>query len=194
MCVPDDETKWQAALRRTKKVIQGVSGLMRAVKGVDLDELLTSLENIQEGFAGTSKVVERVAKAYKNAVIFSKSGQDFLKSLKEGLSFDRKRDWYAALRGADIMIRDGDFDSFKRLICKAPCRLDPAFQWGVCQRLCEIAINPTWDNDTRQSAIALLGEIYRNDEAWGRHVSVKQWILNILMQLSVPSDDDLQCK
>ncbi|KAG0228903.1 hypothetical protein BGX31_006418 [Mortierella sp. GBA43] len=194
MCVPDDETTWKAALRRTGKVVQGVSGLLRAVNGVDLHELLTSLENIQEGFAGTSKVVERVAKAYKNAVILSKSGQSFFKSLKEGLSFDRKRDWYAALRGADIMIRDGEFVSFRRLICEAPCRLDPAFQWGVCQRLCEIAINPTWDTDTRQSAIGLMGEIYRNDEAWGRHVSVKQWILNILMQLSVSSEDDLQCK
>ncbi|KAG0228904.1 hypothetical protein BGX31_006419 [Mortierella sp. GBA43] len=192
LCVPDNETPWQAALRRTGKVVQGVSGLVSAVKGVDLNKFLNGLDDIQKGLEGASKVVDIVATAYKNAAALSKSGQSFFKSLKEGLSFDRKRDWYAALRGADIMIRDGEFASFRRLICEAPCRLDPAFQWGVCQRLCEIAINPIWDVDTRQGAVSLMGEIYRNDEIWGQHVSVKQWILNILMQLSIPSEDGLQ--
>jgi len=40
------------------------------------------------------------------------------------------------------------------------------------------------DPETRQSAIAFLGEMYQNDSVWGDQVNVKQWIVNILVQLS----------
>ena len=117
-----------------------------------------------------------------------------MESLKEGLSFERKREWYSALRGADALIQDGELATFRRLVCEAPCRYDPAFQWRVCQLLGEMAANPKWDVVTHRNAIALLGEIYRNDEVWGKRVSVKQWILNILMQLSATSGEAPQCK
>jgi hypothetical protein len=69
-------------------------------------------------------------------------------------------------------------------VCEAPCRHDAAFQWGVCQRLGQVAANPMLDPETRQSAIAFLGEMYQNDSVWGDQVNVKQWIVNILVQLS----------
>ncbi|KAG0229164.1 hypothetical protein BGX31_006292, partial [Mortierella sp. GBA43] len=194
LCVPDNETVWQAALRRTRKVVQGVSGLVSAVNGVDLNKFLAGLDHIQKGLSGTSGVVEFVTYAYKDVMALSESGQGLFQCLKEGLSFKRKRDWYAALRGADALIRDGELSSFRKLVCEAPCRLDLAFQWGVCQRLGEIAASPLWETETRHGAIAFLGEMYRNDEMWGQHVSVKQLILNILMQLSVLAEDGLQCK
>jgi hypothetical protein len=50
-----------------------------------------------------------------------------------------------------------------------------------------------WDVETRQSAIAFLGEIYKNDEAWGQHASGDQWILNILTQLCSKSGEISQC-
>jgi len=184
LCVPDDETTWQAAFRRTGKVIQGVSGLVSAVKGLDLVKFMEGLENIQKGASGALKVVGAVKSAYDKVTSLVATGQRFRDSLKEGFSFERKRDWYSALRGADALIRGGELATFRKLVCEAPCRYDPAFQWGVCQRLGEMAANPKWDAATRRSAIAFLGEIYRNDEMWGQRVSVKQWILNILMQLS----------
>jgi hypothetical protein len=49
-----------------------------------------------------------------------------------------------------------------------------------------------WDTDTRRDAIAFLGEMYRNDEVWGQQSSIKQWILNLLMQLSTPSGTGFQ--
>ncbi|KAF9348561.1 hypothetical protein BGX34_002416 [Mortierella sp. NVP85] len=182
--VPDNEAKWQSVMRRTRKVIQGVCGLVSAVKGLDLIKFIDGLSDIQKGFSGASKVVKIVKNAYDDAVSLTQSGKRFLDSLKEGFSFERKRDWYPALRGADVLIRDGDLVSFRKLVCEAPCQLDPAFQWGVCQRLGQIAANSTWDVGTRRSAIALLGEIYRNDDVWGQNSSVKKWIINILMQLA----------
>jgi len=192
--VPDDETTWQAAMRRTGKVIQGISGLVSAVKGLDLNKFIDGLGDIQKGVAGASKVVEVIKDAYCGVTALAQSGQDLLESLKEGFSFEHKRAWYSALRGADALIRDGELATFRKLVCEAPCRLDPAFQWGVCQRLGQIAANPMWDADTRQSAVDFLGEIYRKDEVWGQHSSVKQWILNILMQLASTSDTGSQCK
>ncbi|KAK3809371.1 MAG: WD40-repeat-containing domain protein [Benniella sp.] len=190
--VPDDETTWQAAMRRTGEVIQGVSGVVSAVKGLDLNKFIEGLGNIQKGFEGASKAIEIIKKAYDGVTSLAQSGQDLLESLKEGLSFECKREWYSALRGADVLIRDGDLASFKELVCEVPCRMDQVFQWGVCQRLGEIAFNPMWDVDTRRSAIEFLGEIYRNDEVWGQHASVKQWILNILMQLASASETSSQ--
>jgi len=193
LCVPDNETAWQAAMHRSGKVIQGVAGLMSAVKGLDLIKFMEGLEDIQKGFTGTSKVVEVFKTAYDGVTSLSESGQTFLECLKEGFSFERKRDWYSALRGTDVLIRDGELASFKKLVCEAPCRLDVAFQWGVCQRLGEIAANPMWDAGTRRSAIAFLGEIYRDDGEWGQHSSIKQWILNILMQMASVSGTGSQC-
>ncbi|KAG0234728.1 hypothetical protein BGX31_004467 [Mortierella sp. GBA43] len=184
LCVPDDESIWNAAMRRTGTVIRGVSGIVSAVKGLDLVKLMEGLEDIQKGLGGVSKVVDVVKTAYDGVASLAKNGQGLLDSLKEGLSFERKREWYSALRGIDVLIRDGELATFRKLVCEAPCRRDLAFQWGVCQRLGEMAANPMWDPTTRQSAITFLGEIYKNDAVFGGHPSVQQWVLNILMQLS----------
>ena len=154
------------------------------MKGLDLNGFMDGLKDIQQGLDGASDVVNFVFAACDGVTSLSSSGQGFLDGLKEGFSFRRKCAWYPALRGADAFIRDGEFVSFKKLVCEAPCRLDAAFQWGVCQRLGEIAGNPVWDVRTRRGAIAFLGEMYRNDEDWGHQASVKEWILIILVQLS----------
>ncbi|KAK3821817.1 MAG: hypothetical protein J3Q66DRAFT_367489 [Benniella sp.] len=188
LCVPDDETIWQAAMRRAGKAIQGVSGLVCAAKALDIDKFIQGLENIQLGCSGASNIVGAIKTTYSELT----QGARFVDSIKEGLSFERKRDWYSALRGADVMIQDGEPATFRRLVCEAPCRYDPAFQWGVCQRLGEMAANPMWNDGIRQSTITFLGEIYKNDEVWGQQASVNQWILSILMQLSSRSGETSQ--
>ena len=51
----------------------------------------------------------------------------FVDSVKEGLSFERKRDWYSALRGVDAMIRQGELAKFRKFDYESPCRCDPDF-------------------------------------------------------------------
>ena len=191
LCVPDSETPWQATIRRTGKVLQGVSGLVSAAKGLDLSGFINGLKDIQQGLAGASEVV-KVATTFDGVTSLMSNGEGFLDGLKEGLSFQRKCAWYTALRGADTLIRDGEFSSFKELVCEAPCRLDPAFQWGVCQRLGEVAGNPTWDARTRRSAAAFLGEMYQNNEDWGHQPNIKEWILIILTQLRSSGSGQVQ--
>ena len=190
LCVPDDESLWQATIRRRGRVIQGVSGLVGVVKGVDLNGFVEGLKDIQQGTGG-AEVVQIVKDAYEGATSLAKSGQGLLNYLQEAFSFERKCAWYSALRGADALIRDGQLAEFRKLVCEAPCRLDTAFQWGVCQRLGEVAANSIWERETRENAIVFLVEIYQNDAVWGQQRSVKQWILNILMQLT--SLPEMQC-
>ncbi|KAI1290652.1 hypothetical protein EDD11_009126, partial [Mortierella claussenii] len=181
--VPDNEELWQATLRRARTVTKGVAGLVSAVKGLNVAEFIEGLGNIQEGLEGAGQVLGLVADAYKDMTELMQSGQGLRESLKEGLSFSRKRKWYPLLRATDTLLRNGELTKFKSLVYDAPCRGDVAFQWGVCQQLGHIAADPLWDADTRRDAITFLGEIYRNDAAWGQEVQVKQYILDILMQL-----------
>lgn len=190
--IPENETLWQTTLKRSGK-IQGVSELVSAAKGMDLDGFIEGLGNIQQGSAGTIELVQLSKTAYDGSTLLTESGQGFLASLKEGLGFESKRAWYPALRGADSLVRDGRLAEFKKLVCEAPCRRDPAFQWGVCQRLGDLASDPKRDADIRQSAVAFLGEIYRSDVIWGQQVTVKQWILSILMRLSPQTEGETQC-
>jgi len=194
LCVPDNETTLQTAMRRTGKVIHGFSELVSAVKALDIIKFIGGLRDIQKGFAGTSPAIQEMILAHDWVLPLVEDGKNFTECLKKSCCFSQQRAWYSALRGADTLIRDGKLTSFRELVCGAPCRRDPGFQWGVCQRLGEIAANSSWDEDTRRSAIAFLGELYRCDMAWGVQICVKRWILNILAQLASLSENESKCK
>jgi len=185
--VPDDKTLWQATLRRSGNVINGVFGT--AVKSIDLQKFIESLNGIQQGAAGASEVIN-LTNTYRASMVGG--GQYFLDNLKEGFSIKRKLAWYPALRGAETLLRDGQLFKFKQLVCEAPCRRDLAFLWGVCQRLGEVATEPMWDTETRRGAVSFLGEIYRNEPVWGSQQNIKEWILTILMKLAASDENDIQ--
>ncbi|KAF9357994.1 hypothetical protein BGX26_002680 [Mortierella sp. AD094] len=188
-CIPDDETFLKKTIRRTGKVIQGISGVVSAVKGLDLDKFIEGLQNIQGGFAGAEEAFVFVKGAYENVKKLSESGHGLFESLKESFDIAHKCAWYPALRVADKLIQDGRFSDFEKLVRRAACKLDPAFQWGVSQRLGEIAVNIFWDVKVRQCAVTFLGELYKDDATWGQQASIKQWILSILGQLEDPSNE-----
>ncbi|KAF8975633.1 hypothetical protein BGZ46_008957 [Entomortierella lignicola] len=178
--IPDDEPALKTALRRTGKVVRGISGMVSAVKAMDLSGFIDGLQNIQDGLASAVKMVKLAEDTYENVKKFTESGQGLMEALKG--CFKHKTTWYPALRGLDRLILEGRFSEFEKLAREAPCRLDPAFQWGLCQRLGEIAANEVWDDSTRQCAIAFLEEIYEDDATWGSRANIKQWILRILSQ------------
>ena len=133
--VPDDEAPLQATVRRTCKVIQGVAGLVSAVKGVDFNGFMDGLKDIQQGISGAAGVVNLSKSTFGAVTSIVDGGKGFVGCMKEGLGIMRKQKWYSALRGAEALLRSGQLANFRRLVCEAPCRLDPAFQWGVCQLL-----------------------------------------------------------
>ncbi|KAG0362320.1 hypothetical protein BGZ54_008681, partial [Gamsiella multidivaricata] len=186
-CVPDNESPRQATIRRAGIVLKGVSGLVSAVKGLDVDGFITGLGHLQEGLG---EVIQVAKIGYESVSALVEGGQGLVDPLRDGLSFNQKRVWYTALRGTDTLLRDGQLAKFKALVCEAPCRRDLAFQLGVCQRLGDLAANPLWDAESRQGAVAFLGEIYRNDAVWasrpsssnGSSTSLWSWI-QLLAQL-----------
>ncbi|KAG0022202.1 hypothetical protein BGZ80_000773 [Entomortierella chlamydospora] len=184
--VPDDESILQSMMRRTGKVVQGISGVVAAVKALDVVGFVEGLQGIQEGLAGTGKAIELVNNAYEDIKALTESGQGLLESLKEGFSFERKSSWYPALRGLDSLLQGGRFKEFEKLIRESPCRRNPAFQWGVCQRLGEIASNPIWGIKIRKCAVSFLLELYNDDSGWACQTFIKQWIL-CLLDLSTQS-------
>ncbi|KAF9991917.1 hypothetical protein BGZ80_008820, partial [Entomortierella chlamydospora] len=88
------------------------------------------------------------------------------------------------LRGLDRLVQEGRFADFEKLAREAPCQQDPAFRWGVCLRLGEIAANTIWDLKVRKYAVNFLRQLYEDDANNGQQVNIKQWILCILDQLA----------
>ncbi|KAF9560535.1 hypothetical protein EC968_006122 [Mortierella alpina] len=185
LCVPDNELPWQAAVRRTNEVLKGVSGMVSAIKGLDIHGFLASLQN---GLGGVEQIF-KMAQTYEAATAVFEAKQDLVGCLKRAFTSNIKCAWYSALRGADVLIEGGELAKFRTLVCGAVCRREPAFQWGVCQRLGNLAADHRWDDGTRKGAVRFLEEIYRHDGVWGPLPPIKMYILDILQQLSRMGND-----
>ncbi len=163
--VPDDETPWQSAVRRTSKIVKGVAGIACAVKNVDLNTLLESFEQFSEAFAGIGELIDVAKDSYKNVKSLAESGQQFAESVKEGLDFQQKKAWYKGLRDTDLLLQHQQLADFEQFVRQAPCRWQKEFQWGLCERLAQLASsNP--DLNTQKGALSFLEDIYRNDQVW----------------------------
>ena len=138
-CVPDNESPWNATKRRTGKVLKGVFSVVKAVKGLDVEGFLEGLGHIQESLDGAVKVYKTLKEGYNSITELVDSGQDLFEALKDGYNFDQRRLWYSVLRGIDTVLQDGQLSKVRSLVLQARCRRSLAFQWGVCQRLGDLA-------------------------------------------------------
>ncbi|OAQ22447.1 WD40 repeat-like protein, partial [Linnemannia elongata AG-77] len=152
---------------------------------LDLGAVLEGLGKLQEVLVSTAEVAGTV---YEGFCSLMESGRGVFDSLKQGYGRGKKRPWYAAIRAAHALARAGQLQDLNRLICEAPCRRDPLFQWGICQLLGEIAMDDNWDGPVRQQAVELFGDLFQNDPSWGEDESVKTWMLNIIDQLGAVND------
>ncbi|KAG9070428.1 hypothetical protein KI688_007964 [Linnemannia hyalina] len=182
--VPDDETVLQAVLRQSIDVASGLVKISAVMK-LDLDAVLEGLGKLQEVVGST---VEIAGTVYEGFCSLKESGRGVFDSLKEGYGSGKKRPWYAAVRAAHALAHSGQLQDLNRLICEAPCRRDPLFQWGICQLLGEIASDDIWDSPVRRQAVELLGDLFQNDPLWGEDESVRTWMLNINGQLGIVDD------
>ncbi|KAG0015959.1 hypothetical protein BGZ80_009516 [Entomortierella chlamydospora] len=185
--IPYDKTILQTGLQRTGKVTRRVSRVVSDVKALDLPKFIEGLEGIQAGLTDARNVITLDKDAHAHTKVEVENGQELLESLKEGFNFTRKSAWYPALRGLDRLLQEGRYSDFEVLVREAPCRHNPAFQLGVCQRLGELAANTTWDINSRKCAVTFLGELSKDNAKWGQRAAFKQSIFSILGQLVNPS-------
>ncbi|MCX8565524.1 MAG: WD40 repeat [Glomeribacter sp. 1016415] len=186
--VPDSETPWQGAVRRGSSLLKGVSGLISAVKGFDLNKIVDSLGDISDGVGGIGGVWDTAHEIYETVSSLAESGQDFVSCLQEGLTFERKGKWYKALEGADVLLQQRKLNDFEAFVRQATCRQHKAFQWGLSERLGQLAANPALDEETQQSALRFLGDLYENDAVWGQSVSAKKRVIQIIKELAIASN------
>ncbi|CAO3567077.1 unnamed protein product [Mortierella alpina] len=182
--VPDDETELQAVLRHSAGVLESLIKISSVVK-MDLSSVLDGLKGFQEALSSTYDTAKAGYEGFRSLM---DSGRGVIDSLKEGISKGHKRPWYPALRAADGFIRQGHLADLNRLIVEAPCRRDPLFQWGICQRLGEMAVDESWEAAPRQQAMDLLVDLYSHDMEWAQDESVKGFMLAIIVQLGHTSD------
>ncbi|KAF9433614.1 hypothetical protein BGZ76_009208 [Entomortierella beljakovae] len=164
--VPNDETNVEAALRRTGELVIGVAGLARAVKAFDLKEFFETLNEIKDNTADVVDHIRFVCNNVANTYEAVKVGTESFESFKECFQLHTKKKWYFVLRGLDLLLQEGRFTEFEKLAREAPCRNDQSFQWGLCQRLGELALNSQVDSETRSCAVLLLVELYQDDKTW----------------------------
>ncbi|KAF9540559.1 hypothetical protein EC957_003997 [Mortierella hygrophila] len=182
--VLDNKTPLEAVLRHSAGLVGGLDKVS-AVFQLDLGAILEGLDKLQNSFGN---VVDTVVSVFEGDCSLMESGRGVLDSLKDGLGTGKKRTWYAAVCAANALAQAGQLRDLNQLICEAPCRGDPLFQWGTCQLLGEIASDVIWDTSVRLQAIDLLGELYRNDPLWTQDPSVKTWMLNIIGHLGIIDD------
>ncbi|KAF9092087.1 WD domain protein [Mortierella sp. AD031] len=178
--VPDNETTGQALLRHGTGVLDSMVKLSSVLK-LDIGEFFEGLKGIHE-VAGS--IYEGAKTGYESICSLIESGQGVLESLKEGLGSGQKLRWYSAVRRGEAFVREGRLADFGRLVCEAPCRRDPFFQWGICQLLAEIATDSNWEVDTRQQAVDFLHALFKDDAEWGQDESVRTWTLTLLERIS----------
>ncbi|KAF9383582.1 hypothetical protein BGX21_001543 [Mortierella sp. AD011] len=189
--VPDDVSPTQLVMQRAVKVFKGASTIVRAVKGFDIDGFIDGLADIQRGLPIT-EIYDLAKTAYEGYKSLKESGQDFYSAVKECISFDKQSAWYPALRGIDILVTTGQLAEFKELVNKASCQPQRLFLWGVTERLGRIAIESKWKLHVQCHAIDFLSEIYSNDQRWGQQADVKQWILQVLIQVKGTTDGEIR--
>ncbi|KAF9340969.1 hypothetical protein BGZ91_011560 [Linnemannia elongata] len=183
--VPDNETTVQAIGRHTLGVVESMVKLSSVLK-LDLRELFDGLKSIAE-VAGT--MYEGAKTGYEAVCSLVESGQGIVESLGDALGSGHKRPWYSAVRRAEAFVREGQLADFYRLVCEAPCRRDPFFQWGICQLLGDIAADSNWEVDTRQQAVDLLFALFKDETEWGQDASVSAWMHALLQRISaIPVD------
>ncbi|KAF9933572.1 hypothetical protein BGZ67_004200 [Mortierella alpina] len=173
-CVPDDETVLQEVMRHSKVVAESLFSIADQLQKAIIDTVGIAKTAIE----GTRSLIE--------------SGQGVFGAIKGGVSSGYKRAWYTAIIGADALVREGRLADFKEVVLKAAFSQSHEFQWGICQLLGEIAIDPVWESATHQEAVDFLVELYASDPDWGQDASVTAWMLTILRWDSDSTDRSIK--
>ncbi|KAF9930714.1 hypothetical protein BGZ67_005688 [Mortierella alpina] len=178
--VPDDESPWKKLLRQGGEVVGAAVGLGISAYTMDIPGFLEKLETLQ---VSAEQIVEVAFLAYETASALIEGGHGLRDSFRTVVSYQGKQPWYQELRLADVLIQNGDLALFEQRVLNSVYRADPSFQWGLCQRLGEIAANPLLCYEARERALNFLGEIFSDDFIWREHLHIKQLTIAILLQL-----------
>ena len=130
LTVPDDES----TLDRFARHSLGLAGGLLKLSGV-----------IKLDFTVVSEAVPAVIQG----------GKGLFESLKKATKSEPRCPWYIAVRDAEKTIKSGSVSELSTLI-QVNFRDETMFLWGICQLFGEIAVDASWDEDTRDAAVRFL--------------------------------------
>ncbi|KAF9566411.1 hypothetical protein EC968_003755 [Mortierella alpina] len=172
--VSDNDTVWQAGLRRGWMVLKGAAGFAKMPDPRETKDMLGGLETIYKAGKGSVQILN-------NTWVAIKSGEKPTFTAKEGLKF--KWIWYPTLRSAEGYLWIGDLAGFKELVASAPCRHQLTFQMGVCQLLGRFVVDTQWDLDSRRSTLAFLNALHQANDVWNSQKGIEQVIYDMFSVL-----------
>ncbi|KAF9912561.1 hypothetical protein EC991_009986 [Linnemannia zychae] len=176
--IPNDETRREFMLRQAGRITMGLLGVASVCK-LDLGEFKDGVDHLYKVAGEVHEVATKIVSGTQSLL---ESGQEIATSVKGGILSGGRQLWYSALREAHEHIRNGRLADFNRLVFEAPCHRYIGFQWGICRLLGEIAVDTNWDIATRQQAIDLLVELYKDESGWTTNNGIHSWILHLIRQ------------
>ncbi|KAK3844698.1 MAG: hypothetical protein J3R72DRAFT_65688 [Linnemannia gamsii] len=182
--IPNDETRRGFVLRHAGNIAMGLLGVASVCR-LDMSKVGEGAGQLGRCAADLHDIA---TKATEGGRSLHASGQDIMTSIRGGIFSGGQQLWYPALREAQEHIRNGRLADFNSLVFEAPCRRDAEFQWGICQLLGEIAIDPLLDIVVRQNAIDFLAQLYRDDTVSNPDKDIWTYILDLLRQIDDPPD------
>ncbi|KAG0374561.1 hypothetical protein BGX24_010241 [Mortierella sp. AD032] len=178
--IGDDEPPLQMAMRVGGQLAVAGSGVVNAFK-LDIGGLFDGLRVLVEA---ASQALNFTRAVTENARTARDAGAGVVDSFLEGFRAGVKRAWYPALQGARVFIREGRLADFEHIVYNAPCCHEQDFQWGICQLLGEIALDPIWGMEICRQAVRFLEDLNGNDSGWIGDTSVRGAIRGILRRIS----------
>ncbi|KAF9120730.1 hypothetical protein BGW39_011136, partial [Mortierella sp. 14UC] len=186
--IGDDESPLNIALRVGGGLAMAGLGVASAFR-LDIVSFFNGLGELGEAAV---KVLDSTKILIESVKTARDGGEGVADSVLRGFRMGDKRAWYPALQGARMFIREGRLAEFERIVYEAPCRHEQDFQWGVCQLLGEIAMDPIWAVESRQQAVHFLEDLHRNVSGWIRDSSVRDSISGILLRISMSVEKTIQ--
>ncbi|GJJ73245.1 hypothetical protein EMPS_05603 [Entomortierella parvispora] len=106
---------------------------------------------------------------------------------KQNYGSRAKRPWYLPVRGAEVFVQEGMLSGLNKYVCEEPCREDAFFQWGICELLGKMALDSSWDKQTRVQAIKFLGETCLANQALRAQSDIRYLIRTVIKDILVLS-------
>ncbi|KAF9148066.1 hypothetical protein BG015_010229 [Linnemannia schmuckeri] len=186
--IGDDESPLDMVVRVGGGLVMAGLGVASAFK-LDIEGLFNGLRELGEAAGQIRDATETVIASVQTA---REAGEGVVDSLLKGFQTGNKRAWYPALHGARVVISEGRLAEFRRIVYEAPCCRVREFQWGICQLLGEIAMDPIWVVQIRLQAIYFLEDLLRSDSEWATDSSVRGAIRSILLRISTSEEKTIQ--
>ncbi|MCX8567011.1 MAG: WD40 repeat [Glomeribacter sp. 1016415] len=170
--LPNDESRWQEAWRRSTSIVLGAATLASAVRTFDPNKLMETYSCFVEAFAGTGEILERVAKLVGEMKDFGASAQEAGASAYQGLTQNRQNRWYTALQFLDTCLEERQWVQFEQFARHGGFNRNEAFLLGICQRLEQIARTQP-EEGLQEAAIQFLDDLVDTPH-WGNYKRVQQ--------------------